>query len=87
MFKACRDDERCTHKGECVVILDPARFDCPKCFKLMEALPADHGDPYWDDIEGLGFELERSDVKVCHNCQRMWIIDRKPHNGSPRLHK
>lgn len=81
-YPACRDDVQCRHKGDCIVILDPSRLDCPKCGQLMERPPEDYQADF-SDVEGLWFEVTKDDVKICHRCERQWIIDREPHDGLP----
>ncbi len=81
MAIAHKDTDNCSCDGKCLVVLDPSRLDCPKCGGVMpfpetEPLPS-------ETVEGLDFELTRADQKLCRQCQRVWIIDRVPHEGWP----
>ena len=61
--------------GTCVIVLDPAQLDCPDCVSLMDPFPKSLGMPE-NKVDELGFELTREDLKVCHPCKTVWIIDR-----------
>ncbi len=82
MAIAHKDTDNCSCDGECIIILDPSRFDCPKCWRVLEPYPEDEALPS-ETVEGLDFKLTREDHRVCHHCKRLWIIDRVPHEGWP----
>ncbi len=74
MVIAHRDTDNCSCNGECILILSPGRFDCPKCGKLMNLYT--HPDLPTEAVEGVGFTVTKEDLRVCHPCERFWIIDR-----------